>query len=152
MAGVGSPASSAISPISLYRIDYPPLTMIKKSLPKRFFSALQPDRIARRGGEVLRGRDFFFRDVARTPIRLYAADGAVEHVKAQGRGWSMANNPQTSKDRDQDVLSAIEEALNLRDFDSAPSKRAAPADAAPLPPPPIASVMVTAPTPSSGSN
>src|SRR5262245_8649354 len=36
----------------------------------------------------------------------------------------MANNPQTSKERtEQEVLSAIEEALNLRDLDQGPKQR-----------------------------
>ncbi len=42
----------------------------------------------------------------------------------------MANNPRTSKDRtEQEVLSAIEEALNLRDLDQAAPKRTGPASA-----------------------
>src|SRR5262245_22449789 len=58
----------------------------------------------------------------------------------------MANNSQSSKERtEQEVLSAIEEALNLRDLDAAPKQRAAtPAPAAtpgapPAPLPPIGS-------------
>ena len=65
----------------------------------------------------------------------------------------MANNPQTSKDRtEQDLVSAIEEALNLRDFDSGPAKRPATSAAGAPVPPPIASVSVPAPSQPSASN
>src|SRR5262245_61117936 len=57
----------------------------------------------------------------------------------------MANNSQSSKERtEQEVLSAIEEALNLRDLDAAPKQRPASATPAatpggpPAPLPPIA--------------
>src|SRR6516164_5975121 len=64
----------------------------------------------------------------------------------------MANSSQTSKERtEQEVLLAIEQALNLRDFDQAPQRSGAPASTEPAVPASSAAPPIAIGAPSFGS-
>src|SRR5947209_14458676 len=71
-------------------------------------------------------------DRDKTPARAWRA--SVIPCVAEGRG-DMANNPRKMKDPTEAALSAIQEALNLRDIDREPPARQSAAPSRPAAPP-----------------